>query len=95
MILGLARSWAYWSDNQHRLAEECEPFYAIALAQVLSGRRRDEALCFVLNLSMGEVSMQIPSSLRDGIDALLDALEVYGNMAPDGCVIDLHIGEYL
>ena len=96
LILGLPRSQAYRSDNQHRPAEEGEPFRAIALAQILSGRRREEALCFVLNVPMGDMGMQIPSGLRDGMDALLDpTLEVYSNMAPDGCVIDLHIGEYL
>jgi len=87
---------AYRADNAHRPAEEDDEFMAIAWRQTREGKKKqDEVAHCILNIPLGEdLGIQIPSILSDGQEDLSSNLnDVSANMAPEGYVVDLHIGK--
>jgi hypothetical protein len=85
---------AYRSDNAHHPAEMEEPFHAIALRQVLSGKKDDKPPHCIFNIPLEEESsMQIPLSLHGNLKTMSNnSAIVSANIAAKGYVVDLHIG---
>lgn len=96
LLMNVQAGIAYRADNAHRPAEEDDEFMAIAWRQTREGKKKqDEVAHCILNIPLGEdLGIQIPSILSDGQEDLSSNLnDVSANMAPEGYVVDLHIGK--
>jgi hypothetical protein len=91
----LGHGHAYKTDNAHRPAENNHRFRQRALAQPFRPIDQNEIGYYILNIPLDEeLGVKIPSSLDGDLKPSSSNIRVVtANIAPQGTVVDIHIGK--